>query len=126
MKPVRVRYWVVFLAAMFLANGAAAAARACLVDLAAQEHAAIQVLDTSGGEHLCPDTDSAANCLSHCTQSSKSEQQNLSFDVPVFAVAPPLALHRVWLPTDPGRLVIASGQPVVGPPLTILFRKLRN
>ena len=118
------QYLVVFFAAMFLANNAVAGARACMVALAAEEHTAIQALD-SGGEHLCPEADSAANCLTHCTQSYKSDQQNLSFDAPAIAVAPPFSLHRAWVPIEPRRLVIASAPPIVGPPLTILFGNLR-
>src|SRR3989304_2043044 len=55
MRPGRIRYLIVFFAAMFLANNAGASARACTVGLAAQEHTAIQVLDSSGDGHLCPD-----------------------------------------------------------------------
>lgn len=126
MKPFRIRYLLIFAAAMFFANNAVASARACMVELAAQDHTAIQVLDSSGDEYQCPEADSAADCLVHCTQSYTIEQQNLSFHVPAFAIAPPLALHRVWFQTEPRRFFIASAMPVGGPPLTILFRNLRN
>jgi len=110
---------------MFLANNAVAATRACMVQLAAQEHTAIRSLDTSGDEQLCPEADSAANCLAHCTQSYKSDQQNLSFDASAIVFALPVSLHRAWVPIGPRRLVIASAPPVVGPPLTLLFGNLR-
>ena len=117
---------LVFFAAMFLANNAVAFARACMVHLDAQEHTAIRVLESGGDEHVCPEADSAANCLVHCTQSYKSDERQLSFDAPAAAaVAPPLSLHRVWIPVEPRRLVIASAPPVVGPSLTILFGNLR-
>ena len=126
MRPRRIRYLLVFFAAMFLVNNAVASARACMVTLAAEEHTAIRVLDTGSGENLCPEADdAAANCLAHCTQSYKSDQQNFSFDVPAVVSAPPLSLYRAWIPIEPRRLVIASAQPVVGPPLTILFGNLR-
>jgi hypothetical protein len=125
MRPARIRYLIVFFAAMFLANTAVASARACMVQLAAQEHTSIRSLDSSGDEHLCPEADSAANCLTHCTQSYKSDQQNLSFDAPAIAFAPPPLVHRAWVPIEPRRLVLASAPPVVGPPLTILFGNLR-
>jgi len=125
MKPARIRYLLIIFAAMFLANNAAASARACMVQLAAQEHTAIRIFDTSSDKHLCPEADSAANCLVHCTQSYKSDQQRVSFDAPAVAVAPPLSLHRAWIPIEPRRLVIAWAPPVVGPPLTILFGNLR-
>ena len=96
------RYLLVIFAVMFLANNAVASARACMVQLAADEHTAIRILDSSGNENLCPEADSAAaNCLAHCTQSYKSDQQNLSFDTPAVAVAPPLSLHRAWIPIEP-------------------------
>ena len=126
MKLARIRYLVVFFAAMFFANNALAIARACMVELAAPEHTAIRMLNSGGDEHVCPEADSAANCLAHCTQSYKGEQQRLSFDAPTIAIAPPLSLHRVWFQAEPRRLVMASAIPVVGPPLTILFRNLRN
>ena len=125
MRSGRIRYLLAFFAAMFVANNAVASARACMVQMAAQEHTAIQVLYSGGDEHLCPEADSAANCLAHCTQSYKSDQQNLSFDAPAVAVAPPLSLHRAWIPIELRRLVIASAPPVVGLPLTILFGNLR-
>jgi len=125
MRPGRIRYSIVFFAAMFLANNAVASARACTVGPAAQEHTAIQVLDSSGDGHLCPDAGSADDSIAHCTQSYKSDIQNLSFDTPAPAVAPPLLLHRVGGPVGPRLLVLASGPPIVGPPLTILFGNLR-
>ena len=125
MRPGRIRYLIVFFAAMFLANNAVASARACTVGPAAQEHTAIQVLDSSGDGHLCPDAGSADDSVAHCTQSYKSDQQNFSFDVPAVVFAPPLSVHRAWVPIEPRRLVIASAPPVVGPPLTILFGNLR-
>jgi len=126
MKRARIRYLVFFFAAMFLANSALAVVRACMVELAAQEHTAIRILDAGGDGHQCPEADSAANCLTHCTQSYKSDEQRFSFDSPTMAVAPPLVLHRAWYPHARRRLVMASAPPVAGPPLTILFRNLRN
>lgn len=125
MRPGRIRYLIVFFAAMFLANNAMASARACMVQLAAQEHTAIRSFNSGGDEHLCPEADSAANCLAHCTQSYKSDEQRYFFDAPAVAVAPPLLLHRAWFPVGPRRLVIASAPTVVGTPLTILFGNLR-
>lgn len=126
MKLARLRYLVVFFAALFVMNNALAVARACMVELAAPEHTAIRVLNSSGDEHVCPESDNAANCLTHCTQSYKGEQQRLSFDAPTMAAAPPLSLPRIWFQAEPSRLVLASAAPVVGPPLTILFHNLRN
>ena len=125
MKPARIRYLVLFFAAMFLANNALAAARACMLVPAAPEHTAIQVLVAGCDEHSCPEADSAANCIAQCTQSYKNDEQKVSFDTPAFSNAPPVSPHRDWLPAEPGTLVIASVAPVVGPPLIILFGNLR-
>jgi len=125
MRSGRIRYLLAFFAAMFVANNAVASARACMVQMAAQEHTAIQVLYSGGDEHLCPEADSAANCLAHCTQSYKSDQQNLSFDAPAIVFASPLSLHRAGFPVRPRSLDLAVAPPVVGPPLTILFGNLR-
>ena len=119
------RYLLVFFAAMFLANNAAAVARACVVQLAAQGHAAILILDSSADGHLCPEAEGAANYLAHCAQSYKGEEQKSFFDAPAIAITPPLSPHRVWFTGGPRPLVIAPAPPVVGPPLTILFGNLR-
>lgn len=126
MKLARVRYLAVFFAVMFFANSAVAAARACMLELGTQEHTAIKVVASGADEHACPEADTAANCLVHCTQSYTGEQQNLSFDAPALAIAPSLALPRVWFQAAAGQLIVASAPPIGGPPLTILFRNLRN
>ena len=125
MKPARIRYLVLFFSAMFLANNAMAAARACMLVPAAQRHAAICMLNSGCDEHSCPEADNAANRIAQCTQSYKSGEQKVSFDVPAFSIAAPVPPHRVWLPAEPGTLVISSLPPVGGPPLIILFGNLR-
>ncbi len=110
---------------MFLANGAAAAARACTVDLAGQEHPAMQA--GGGDEHLCPESDTAARCLEHCTQGFKSTEQKVTADIPAPVSAPPFTLlHAAFRPEQAALVVVSAPPPIVGPPLTILFRNLRN
>lgn len=125
MKTGRMRWLVVLFAVMFLANSAVAAARACLVEFAGPAHGAIQLADAAGHEHLCPVSDDAARCLTHCTQSYKSDEQKLFWsDVPGVAVAPAPAVLRVWF--RPGPVVTPPvSLPPIGPPLTILFGNLR-
>ncbi len=120
------RYLIYFLAAMFIASNAAAAARACVVNLAGQEHAAVRALDAEGDEHLCPQSDDASRCLRHCTQSYKSDQQQFSADVPVFLSAPALAVFQAPIQAQSRLVVVALAPPIVGPPLTILFGNFRN
>lgn len=124
MRPGRIRFLLVFFAAVFLANNAVAAARACIVELAGPEHGAIQLADAAGHEHLCPLSDDAARCLTHCTQSYKNDEQKFWTDVPgvVFASAP--TFLRVWVHPEPVVTLIGSVPPI-GPPLTILFGNLR-
>ncbi len=128
MKSVLARCWVVVVSVMFLANGAAAAARACTVDLAGQEHAALQARDASGDEHLCPEADSATRCLAHCTQGLKSTEQKLVADhpAPVLFAPPFIVLHVAFRPEQAALVLASAPPPIVGPPLTILFRNLRN
>lgn len=120
------RYLTLFLAAIFLASNATATARACIADLAAQGHVAIRALDAEGDEHLCPQSGDAARCLTHCTQSYKNVEQKFSADVPAVTFAPFLTVLHVSFQAKPKVIILASAPPIVGPPLTILFRNLRN
>lgn len=120
------RYQTFFLAAMFFASSAVATARACMADLAGQEHLAVRALDAEGDEHLCPQSDDAGRCLTHCTQSYKSDEQRFSADVHAVALAPSLAVLHISFQAQPKPVVVASAPPIVGPPLTILFRNFRN
>ncbi len=120
------RYLTLFLAAMFFTSNAVAAARACMADLAGPEHVAVRALDAEGDEHLCPQSDDAGRCLTHCTQSYKSDEQRFSADAHVIAVAPFLVALHVSFQARPKLVVVASAPPIVGPALTILFRNFRN
>lgn len=127
MKPARMRYSLIFFAAMFLANSTVAVARACSAGLGAQEHAAIRVLGTSSDPHPCPESVSAPMemGLAHCVQSQKGDEQTFSFDAPMAAVAASPSPYRVWLPVEPRLLVLSLAPSVVGPPFTILFHNFR-
>lgn len=120
------RYLTYFLAAMFIASNASAAARACVVNLAGQEHAAVRALDAEGDEHLCPQSDDASGCLTHCTQSYKNDQQQFSADVPPLVLAPAPAVFHAPVQAAPKLVVLALAPHIVGPPLTILYGNFRN
>ena len=109
---------------MLVANNVTAAVRACTVELAGNEHVAIQALDAQGDQHLCPETDDATRCLAHCTQSAKSTQQNPTSDAPTLAVASIPGVFLVSFRPEPAASIAVSEPPVVGLRLTILFRKL--
>lgn len=123
MKLRRMRYLVVFLAMMFLANGVAAAARPCIVELSGQEHAALR--SEGAAEHLCPLSGDAARCLAHCTQSHKGEEQKLWIDVSGLVPTPAASAPRVWFQPEAAVPPLGLAPRVVGPPLTILFRNFR-
>jgi hypothetical protein len=122
----RMPYLTVFVAVMFFASSAAAAARACIVDLPGQEHVAVRALDAEGNEHLCPQSDDVARCLTHCTQSYKSDVQQFSADVPLFVLAPAPAVFHAPIQARPKLVIVALVPHIVGPPLTILYRNFRN
>lgn len=125
MKTGRIRYLLVFFAALLLANHALASARACMAQLAAQERTAILAPDCGGVEHSCPEARIAADCLAHCTPSYKSDEQRPLSDFPASAIAPPSIPNQGEFLPVPGWRVTAPAPPVVGPPLTIRFRNLR-
>ncbi len=110
---------------MLVANNVTAAVRACTVDLAGAQHFAIQAPGNTD-KHVCPEADDASRCLPHCTQSAKSDNQNLPSDAPTLFVAPVQNVLPVSFRPESTAPVLVSAPPVVGPSLTILFRKLRN
>ena len=110
---------------MLVANNATAAVRACTVDLAGEQHFAIQAAGALD-KHVCPEAEDASRCLPHCTQSAKSDNQNLPTDAPTLFVAPVQNVWQVSFRPEFAAPVLVSAPPVVGRPLTILFHKFRN
>jgi hypothetical protein len=125
MKVGAMRRLALFFAAMFVANGVAASARACIEGLSAPRHETVQVADAGGQHHVCPDADDAAGDQTHCSQNHKNDDPKFSKDVPladVCAAAP--AVSRAWF--DPVLVVESrASEPSIGPSLTILFGNLR-
>lgn len=120
------RYLTFFMMAMFFANNAAAAIRACIADLAGQEHVAMSMPAVAGNEDLCPPSDAAGPCIKHYAQSHQSDEQKLWAGFSSVAPAPVLAVLRVSFQAKPKLVVLASAPPIVGPSLTILYRNFRN
>lgn len=127
MKSGWIRYWLVIFATLFVANSVVAAAHACMVELGGHEPAASQVRDTAGGKHLCPTSDDAAHCFTHCTptQSVSNDGQRISSDASGVVLVPLVALPYVRFQMAARSVAVALPAPFAGPPLTILFRKLR-
>ena len=120
------RWFLGLCAAMLIGNNAVAAVRACSLELTGSEHLAIHPREAQADRHVCPDSDDANRCLAHCTQSAKTTEPNVSSDVPMPVVAP-LASDVFVFFRHTAEVVVAVDPPrVVGPPLTILFRNLRN
>lgn len=111
---------------MLVANNAVAAVRACSLGLTGSEHLAIHPREAQADRHVCPDSSDANQCLAHCTQSAKTTEPNLSSDVstPVVPSMPTGLVLSFRHPTVSA--VVVTTPRVVGPSLTILFRKLRN
>jgi hypothetical protein len=126
MKLQRIRYLLVFFLAVFVVNGVAAATRACTLSQVRHEHSAAQRLQAAP-DPTCPEA-AATPCVAHCVQEAKSAEQKVPVvaDSPAAFIAPPLVLSHASFPRVQAMLPVALSQPVVGPPLTILFGNLRN
>ena len=124
-KSGPVRLLIVFVAAMFLANSVAYGARVCIAELAGLQHEAVSPPAAAEIEHQCPSADDAGLCLAHCTQGFKSDQR-ASLEIPGLVVAPVLFLPYASFEARPTIPQVAFAPRLLGPPLTILFRNLRN
>ena len=120
------RYLTLFLAAMFFASNAAAAVRACIADLAGSGHVAAHALEAGAGEPLCPQSEDTGACLKLYAQTYQNDEQKIWAGVSAAALAPVLTLLRVSIPPQPKLVLVAAAPPIVGPPLTILYRNFRN
>ena len=120
------RYFTLFLAAMLFTSNAAAAARACLVDLAGHQPAAIHVLAANASEPLCPPSDDTGPCLKHFAQSYQSEDQKFWSGVPAAALVPARAVLHLAFHAPPKLIAAASVPPIAGLSLTILYGNFRN
>jgi hypothetical protein len=129
MKFTRIRWLRALVAATFLWSNVTVAAHACITALAAQVHEAVALQDAvpehEGCAHEQPSPADPALCLTHCLQADEITAQKIIIGVPG-AVCPPvlflLSSSAHALPVAP---VLALAVPIVGPPLTILFRNFR-
>jgi hypothetical protein len=126
MKSGRLRFLLTFVAAMFLANNVAVAARAFITGLSGQDIAAVQRLDATGVGHLKPVDDDHALCITHCAQSDQNHEQELATNAFKVAFLPPLFVPNFPVEIKPAASVVALAPQAAGPPLTILFRNFRN
>ncbi len=120
------RFLLTFVAAMLLANNVAVAARAFITGLSGQDIVAVHALDATGVGHLQPVDDDQALCLVHCAQSYQNHAQELATNAFKVAFLPALFVPSFSVATKPAASVVALAPRAAGPPLTILFRNLRN
>jgi len=117
---------LVVFAALLLASTVLVAGLASAMPWTQQGNGAVRSLDPGGGELLCVPPAGAGNCPGHCVQGIKWGEQDVALGTAVATVAARAVPPRMCVPVGPGRLVVASAPPVVGPRLTILFHNLRN
>lgn len=126
MKPGQMRFLLTLVAAMFLANNVAVAARAFVTGLSGHDIVTVQALDAPGVGHSMPVNDDQALCLAHCVQSYQNHQQELATNAFKVAFLPALFIPCFSVEIKPAAPVAALAPQAAGPPLTILFHNLRN
>lgn len=126
MKFGRIRVLLTLVVALFLANNVAVAARAFITGLSGQDSVAVQALDATGIAHLTPADEGTALCLAHCAQSYQNHEQQLATNAFEVTFLPALLVPYSSVVIKPAASVIALAPQAAGPPLTLLFRNLRN
>ena len=125
MRARRFRYLITFVAAMFIANNAAASVYACLAglgDMAAL--ATTQAHSAMGHQEQAAGTD--ALCLTQCAQSYRNPVQEFAAAGSDFVSIPALSGPCLSVKTEPTPTRIAWVPPAAGPKLFLLFSNLRN
>jgi len=120
------RFLLTFVAAMFLANNVAVAARAFITGLSGHDIVAVRALEATGVGHLKPVDDDQDLCLAHCAQSYQNHEQELATNAFKVAFLPALFVPCFSVEIKPASSVVALAPQAAGPPLTILFHNLRN
>ncbi len=120
------RFLLTFVAAIFLANNVAVAARAFITGLSGQHGVVVQAPDATGVGQLKPVNDDADLCLTHCAQSYQNHEQDLATNAFKVAFLPALFVRNSPVAIKPAASVAALAPRAAGPPLTILFRNFRN
>ena len=126
MKSKRFRYLIALVAAMFLANNVAVAARACAEGLKGQDLDVAQQFSAADVRHVPAAAGDETPCVTQCAQSYKSPEQKLAPNVTEFVSLPIHFVPYFSVEIKPAAAVIALAPRAFGPPLTLLFRNLRN
>lgn len=126
MRKRRFRYLITFVAAMFIANNAAASVYACIAGLGSMAAVAATQVHPTGMGHLEQAAGTDALCLTECVQSYRDPAQELATNGLDIAPLPAFPRTCLSVTTEPARARIAWAPKAVGPKLFILFRNLRN
>lgn len=126
MKSRRFRYLIAFVAAMFLANNVAVAARACAEVLKGQNPDMAQPFSAADARHVSSAAGDETPCVTQCAQGYKNPEQKLAPNVAEFVSLPIHLVPYFSVEIKPTAAVLALAPRAFGPPLTILFRNLRN
>jgi len=126
MRTRRFRYLITFVAAMFIANNAAASIYACLTGLGTVVAVAATQSHPATMGHMEHVANADALCLTQCIQSYRDSAQEFAandWDIVSLPVAPD---PSPALRTKPVRARIARAPTATGPKLFLLFGRLRN
>ncbi len=126
MKTRRFRYLITFVAAIFIANNAAASVYACLAGLGSMVAVATTQSHPAAMGHLEHAADADALCLTQCIQSYRDSAQDFAANAPDIVSLPVLPSPSPALRTEPTRARIAWAPRATAPKLFLLFGNLRN
>ena len=116
-----------FLAAMFIASNAAAAARACVVESGGAGARRGTRARRRQATSICARS-RTTRLVAWITARKVTRATSNSFlrMFPYFFARPQLAVFQAPIQAQPRLVVVALAPPIVGPPLTILFGNFRN
>jgi len=123
MRATRNRYWVILIAAMFLANNVAAAAYSGIGRLGELERIAVL---HDRGVHTGAPSDSDALCFSQCAAKISHAGPNVAAIGPDIISVPSYCAPRRTIRHEPALVQFALSPAAAGTPLPILFCNLRN
>ena len=126
MRSRRFRYLIAFVAAMFIANNAAASIYACLTGLGSVVAVAATQSHSPAMGHMEHAGKADALCLTQCIQSYRDSAQEFAANGSDIVSLPVPPGRTPALRTEPTRARIAWAPRATAPKLFLLFGNLRN
>lgn len=126
MRSRRFRYLIAFVAAMFIANNAAASIYACLTGLGSVVVVAATQSHSPAMGHMEHAGKADALCLTQCIQSYRDSAQEFAANGSDIVSLPVPPGPTPALRTEPARARIAWAPRATAPKLFLLFGNLRN